>query len=250
MRLVVAAVALAVAVPSAAAFVDVVAAVKPGVVGITTVQTGRALAAQLSGTGFSVGDGHHVVTNFHVVAGDGNSPVALYVMIPGSGAPDRRSANVVLTDPTHDLALVHVDGPALPTLKLRRDPAMVPDGTSIAITGIPLGVALGLVPTTHRGIVSAQPTNVGALPRASLLDPALLRMGRFAVYQLDLVAFPGNSGSPLYRAENGEVIGVINSGFVKGTKEKALTEPTAITYAMPSIYIRDLLEKAKVAVGS
>lgn len=243
----VAATVLVSAAAQAADFVDIVARIKPGVVGITTVATTRALAAQLSGTGFAVGDGRHVITNFHVIATDGVNPVALFVLVPGESGAERRPAQVVGTDPLHDLALLHVDGAALPALRVRDAPSMVADGTDVAITGIPLGVALGLVPTTHRGIVSAAPSNVGALPRASMLDPALVRMGRFAVYQLDLIAFPGNSGSPLYRVDNGEVIGVINSGFVKATKEKALTEPTAITFAMPSIYVRELMARARVA---
>ena len=231
----------------AVAFPEIVARIKPSVVGITTVQTGRALAAQLSGTGFAVGDGHHVVTNFHVVSGDGTAPVALFVLVPGADTPERRAASVVGTDPVHDLALLRLNGAPLPTLKLRGQAGTVAEGTDVAITGFPIGVALGFVPTTHRGIISATPTNVGSMPRASMLDPALIRMGRFAVYQLDLIAFPGNSGSPLYRADTGEVIGVINSGFVKATKEKALTEPTAITFAMPSAYVLALMEKAGVA---
>ena len=228
-------------------FPEVVARVKQSVVGIATIQAGRALAAQLSGTGFVVGDGRHVVTNAHVVASDGAGPVALDVLVPEAGAPQRREAHVVLADPLHDLALLKIDGAPLPAARLRRDAGLVADGTDVAITGIPLGGALGLVPTTHRGIVSATPSNVGAMPRASLLDPALIRMDRFNVYQLDLIAFPGNSGSPLYRADNGEVIGVINSGFVKGTKEKALSTPTAITFAMPIAFLRAMLEKAGVA---
>ena len=231
----------------AAAFVDVVALMKASVVGITTIETGRSLAAQLSGTGFVVGDGRHVATNYHVVAGDGTAPTVLMVLLPRAGAPERRAARVVQSDPAHDLALLRIDGAALPAASLRRDPTLLPDGSEVAMTGIPLGVALGLVPTTHRGFVSATPENVGAMPRASLLDPALLRMGRFEVYQLDMIAFPGNSGSPLYRADTGEVIGIVNSGFVKKTKEKALTEPSAITFAMPVRYLRAMLERAGVA---
>lgn len=228
----------------AAPFVDVVARMKTSVVGITTIQTGRALAAQLTGTGFAVADGRHVVTNAHVVAGDGTAPVALIVLIPGRGAPERRGATVVSNDPLHDLALLRIEGAPLPTVKLRREPELVPDGTEVAITGMPIGVALGLVPTTHRGFVSATPSNVGAMPRAGMLDAAMIRTGRFEVYQLDMIAFPGNSGSPLYAADSGEIVGVINSGFIKKTKEKALTEPTAITFAMPVSFLRQMLEKA------
>ena len=238
------ALAFVAAVPAQAAdFPGVIARLKPSVVGITTVQTNRALAAQLSGTGFAVGDGRHIVTNFHVVKSDGTVPVSLIVLIPGPGAPERREAQVVGSDPLHDLAVLRIDGAPLKPVTLRDTDALVAEGTDVAITGFPIGVAFGLVPTTHRGIVAATPANVGAMPRANMLDPAIVRMARFEVYQLDMVAFPGNSGSPLYRVEDGEVIGVVNSGFVKGSKEKALTEPTSITYAMPARLIRVMLGK-------
>lgn len=64
------------------------------------------------------------------------------------------------------------------------------------------------------------------------------------MFQLDAVAYPGNSGSPLYDGETGEVIGVINAVFVKGAKENALKDPTGITYAIPSRYVRTLIEQA------
>ena len=43
------------------------------------------------------------------------------------------------------------------------------------------------------------------------------------MFQLDATAFPGQSGSPLYDGANGEVVGIINMVFVKGTKESALS---------------------------
>ena len=65
----------------------------------------------------------------------------------------------------------------------------------------------------------------------------------FDVYQLDVVAYPGNSGSPVYNIETGKVIGVVNSVFVKGTKESALERPSGISYAIPVKYVYDLLKK-------
>mgnify|MGYP006381527409 CR=1 FL=1 len=63
----------------------------------------------------------------------------------------------------------------------------------------------------------------------------------FEVYQLDAVAYPGNSGSPVYDVRTGRVVGVINSVLVKKTKEAALTDPSGITYAIPVRYVRALL---------
>jgi len=68
---------------------------------------------------------------------------------------------------------------------------------------------------------------------------------RYDVYQLDATAYPGNSGSPLYEAKTGDVIAILNSVAVKGTKEKALSEPSGISFAIPVVYIHDLLRKVK-----
>ena len=45
------------------------------------------------------------------------------------------------------------------------------------------------------------------------------------IIQLDAVAFPGNSGSPVYRIATGQVVGVINKVFVKGKKNTPLKNP-------------------------
>jgi S1-C subfamily serine protease len=83
---------------------------------------------------------------------------------------------------------------------------------------------------------------------ARKLDPALVRRlqaGAFPVFQLDATAYPGNSGSPLYDAATGEVVGVLNMVFVKGSKENALTNPSGISYAIPSRYLQGLIDAAR-----
>lgn len=89
-----------------------------------------------------------------------------------------------------------------------------------------------------------------AVPVASgrQLTPDMLKRlsDPFMVFQLDAVAYPGNSGSPLYAIETGRVIGVINSVYVKKTKESAISSPSGISYAIPVKHVRALLKKAKV----
>ena len=77
------------------------------------------------------------------------------------------------------------------------------------------------------------------------LSPAQLRAMRdpFNVFQLDAIAYPGNSGSPVYLAETGEVIGVVNSVFVKESREAVLERPSGISYAIPVRYLHALLEQ-------
>lgn len=68
-----------------------------------------------------------------------------------------------------------------------------------------------------------------------------LSEGPFEIYQLDAVAYPGNSGGPVFNADTGEVVGVINMVMVKGTRESALSNPTGLTYAVPVRFVRELL---------
>ena len=77
--------------------------------------------------------------------------------------------------------------------------------------------------------------------RSAELDSKVIRRlasGAFPVFQLDATAYPGNSGSPIYDPESGEVLGIVNMVFVKGTKETALTQPSGITYAVPSKHLK------------
>jgi S1-C subfamily serine protease len=70
----------------------------------------------------------------------------------------------------------------------------------------------------------------------------------FDIFQLDATAYPGNSGSPVYDPETGVVYAVLSSVFVKQSKEKLLSEPSGITYAIPIKYAEVLLRQATEAV--
>jgi S1-C subfamily serine protease len=61
---------------------------------------------------------------------------------------------------------------------------------------------------------------------------------------LDSTGYPGNSGGPLFLPETGEVIGVLNSGFIKTTKENKQVS-TGISYAIPINYVKELMELIK-----
>ena len=52
----------------------------------------------------------------------------------------------------------------------------------------------------------------------------------FDAFQLDAIAYPGNSGSP-HEPATGQVVGVINSVFVKESKGRYWRDPPAS--AMP-----------------
>lgn len=236
---------------SAASLVETVAVVRPAIVAVGSYRLRRAPPSHYLGTAFVIGDGRHCLTNAHVVAAvvddaEGEEGVLSIYARAGEGA-SRRAARVVGRDDDHDLALIAFDGPPLPTLRLG-DSRTVAEGEAVAITGFPIGMVLGLHPATHRGIVAAVvPITDPALSSRRLTGRRIRQLRHpFRIFQLDLTAYPGNSGSPLYRPADGAVIGVINAVFAKGGKESALTHPSGITYAIPIHLALELLKEAGI----
>lgn len=230
------------------------ARVKASVVAVGTFQRTRAPPFQFRGTGFAVTDGTTIVTNAHVLPGavDTAKLETLAILLParrgaGEEQTEVREARAVAVDPTLDLAVLKIDPPALPALKLREDDD-IREGQEIFLTGFPIGAVLGPFPVTHRGIVSAVTPIAIPQPRAGALNTRVIRKlasGAFPVFQLDATAYPGNSGSPVYDPESGDVLGIVNMVLVKATKEAALTDPSGITYAVPVRHVRQLLESLR-----
>jgi S1-C subfamily serine protease len=246
-RLCLAAMLVAASMPARGELADTIVRVKPAVVAVGTQQATRAPQHVFQGTGFVVGDGRQVVTNAHVLPRnpDPAQPERLVVLAQVDGRPRVLPARVERIDIAHDLALLTLDGPPLPSLPLG-DASRVREGMEVAFTGFPLGMALGLVPVTHRGIVSAITPVASRAGGARDLSPQTIERLRqpFFVFQLDATAYPGNSGSPLFDPRTGEVLGVLNSVLVKKSKEAALSDPSGISYVIPVNFIRDLLAGA------
>jgi S1-C subfamily serine protease len=224
-----------------------IAAVKNSIVGIGTFQKTRSPAIRFVGTGFVVGDGLSVVTNAHVVAGtlDTEKMEELGVVIGDGETITFRRAELLARDGEHDLAHLRLSGKPLPALQLG-DSSQASEGQDLAFTGFPLGMVLGLHHVTHRAMLSAiTPIVMPSLSSNKLDVRAITQLQRasFNIFQLDGTAYPGNSGSPVYDPETGAVIGVINMVFVKGLKENAISNPSGITYAVPSKFVRELLQK-------
>lgn len=235
---------------SAAGLADVVAATKPSVVAVGTFNPTASPRFGFRGTGFVVGSGNQVITNHHVLPGaeeiGGSGRLAIAVPNGADTLPEVRPATVQITDAAHDLALLLVEGPALPVLASGNG-TLPREGTDVALIGFPLGAGLGLAPVTHRGIVAAVVSIALPAPTSRQLDAKTalrLRQGPFQVLQLDATAYPGNSGSPLVDAASGELLGVINLVLTKATKESAISSPTGITYAVPASHVHELLRAA------
>jgi serine protease Do len=230
---------------------DVIARVKPSIVAIGTFQQLRNPQFAFRGTGFVVGDGSLVVTNAHVLPASVDSArrESLVVAVPppdGMTDVQARQARAIATDKEYDLVVLQIEGAPLPALPLA-ETVRVREGETFLFTGFPIGPVLGLIPATHRAMVSAlTPIVIPARSTRELSARAVTRLagGAYKVLQLDATAYPGNSGSPLYDEKRGEVVGIVNMVFVKGTKESALTQPSGISYAIPVQPLVDLLKRA------
>jgi len=238
---------------SAADLPGLIAAARPSVLPVGTFSATDSPRFGFRGTGFVVGDGTLVATNFHVLApgADTSEPGTgpqMMVMLGRSGEQSiGRRARVVATDRARDLALLRIEGPPLRPLELA-EAGSAREGQDIALMGFPIGGTLGFAPVTHRGIVASITTAALPAATASNLDPrALLRLreGNFELLQLDATAYPGNSGGPVFDAATGRVIGVVNMVLVKAGRESALSAPTGISYAVPVAALRALMAELR-----
>ena len=219
---------------------------KPSIVAVGTFERLRNPQFSFAGTGFAIGDGLRIATNDHVLPkvlnSERNETVAIAVR-DADGSTHIRPARKVAADSTHDLAVLEIQGAPLPALRLG-DSAKVREGEIYLFTGFPIGTVLGLHPVTHRTMIASLTPIAIPAARADQLDARTARRlasGTFQVFQLDGTAYPGNSGSPVYDPASGEVIGIVNSVFVKGTRESAISHPSGITYAIPVQPLKELV---------
>ena len=230
---------------------NTVSQIKPSIVGVGTVQSTRTPPNVFNGTGFVIADGRHVITNAHVIPEslDFTRHETLAIFVRKGDQVQGRRAKEKARDEEHDLCLLWIEGQPLPALKLG-DSATVREGELYAFTGFPIGMALGLYPVTHRGIVSAiTPIVIPTTSTRKLTAQLIERMRNpYKVFQLDATAYPGNSGSPLYELDTGLVVGVVNRVFVKESKENMLEKPSGISYAIPIHYARKLLKRVGVVL--
>jgi S1-C subfamily serine protease len=226
-----------------------IAKIKPAIVAIGTFQKTRRPPALFRGTGFVIGDGRLVATNAHVVPNkvdqDKNEFIAVFAA--NANGVEIRQATVVGEDRDYDMTILRIAGAPLAAMTLGNSDS-VREGESYAFTGYPIGMVLGLHAVTHQGIISAITPNV--IPQLSgqqLEKKTLARLiAPYDVFQLDATAYPGNSGSPLYHPDTGQVIGILNKVFIQESKETAIQKPSGISYAIPIKHLQELLKKIRV----
>jgi hypothetical protein len=118
--------------------VDLIAKTKPSVVIVGTISPTDSPRFNLRAAGFVVGDGTTVVTNAHVLpeapsSGTVVRQLAVRVADP-TGRVEVRAANLVSVDRNRDLAILRIEGPPLPALRLG-GAVYVAEGTEVAFIG-------------------------------------------------------------------------------------------------------------------
>lgn len=241
-------------------FVETVAKVRPTAVAIGSYHFRDTPSIRFFGSGFVVcapgadprAGSNLVVTNAHVVEAMRSKDKVedLRVFFPdatGARSVEGQVGRVIGQDTLHDVALIRFEGPPQGGLELELESAPR-QGMSVGVIGYPIGTALGLVPAAHRGVVSAVVPAVLPLPRGVQLTPELAEAIRrpYDLLQLDLVVFPGHSGSPVFDAGSGKVVGIINKTLAGRTREHLLEQPTGIAYAVPVRWIHELIVRNTV----
>ncbi|MFA7691860.1 MAG: trypsin-like serine protease [Candidatus Hydrogenedentes bacterium] len=136
-----------------------------------------------SGTGFFITDDGYILTNYHVASGEG-----VPVVVAEDHEP--RVAKIVATDEETDLALLKVDGTAVPVTFGSGETAQL--AQTVFTIGYPSPDIQGIAPKVTMGIISSL---------TGIMDDE-------KSYQIDAAVQPGNSGGPLF-SSTGEVMGVV-----------------------------------------
>lgn len=148
------------------------------------------------GSGFFISEEGHLITNYHVVEGQTNITVTLF--IPTGQGYERRElkrVRILAMHPLRDLALLQIDREELGAHEI--SPLVISSDRDVRVgeAVFAIGNPLGLERSVTQGIVSSTTRTIGHL--------------RFL--QTDASINPGNSGGPIFNAR-GEVVGVVCAG--------------------------------------
>ena len=138
------------------------------------------------GSGVIISQDGYIVTNNHVIENATKLKVKLY---------DGRTfdAKLIGTDPTTDVALIKVEGEALPTI-----PFGDSDALRLGEWVLAIGSPFDLQSTITAGIVSAKARHLGVIAEEFPIESFI---------QTDAVVNPGNSGGALVNTR-GELVGI------------------------------------------
>lgn len=165
--------------------------------------------AKSSGSGVILSSDGYIVTNHHVVEGEGTITVTL-----ANGK--KHSAEYIASDPQTDLAIIKIKATNLKAATLGSSEDIVLGAAVIAI-GNPLGYLAGTVTT---GIIGGIDRNI------------VIEGQKMTLIQTDAAVNPGNSGGGLFNID-GKLVGIVNAKSVG-------TNVSGLGYAIPINIVKDI----------
>ena len=143
-----------------------------------------------------------------------------------------------------DLAILSVECTGLQRFSVKLSDDAAPVGTEIATAGFsngswllaPNAIPERFGPVLQRGIVSGESPFEGTEPHSILID---------------VMVQGGASGSPVFRADNGDVIGVVNARHLDfrevtiNGQTVSIEQPTSFSHVVPVHFLRKLLSKSQ-----
>lgn len=232
--------------------IDVVQRFEPGLVYISTelqvaaqdpfgMMGGGTQVQRGVGSGFFVNDAGDILTNFHVVAGEGGggggaSRISIRVMNQDKAV----EARVIGYAPQYDLALIRAEG--LDPSLIRPIPLGDSDALKVGQKAIAMGAPFGLDFSVSEGIISstARQIPIGFSAGGEGITQKAI--------QTDAAINPGNSGGPLLNSA-GEVIGINTQILSPAGQASGVGQSAGVGFAIPINAARNLLPRLQAAKG-
>jgi S1-C subfamily serine protease len=191
-----------------------IAKVEPAVVEleVTTAQ------GQQIGSGVIIDTKGDIVTNYHIVNGEESIVAVLY-----NGSTEQ--AQLVGTNATDDLAVVHIQPFAHMTVVQIGDSSKLAVGQEVLAIGNPLGIT----ETATKGIVSALNRSVTESTGTTISN----------AIQTDAAVNPGNSGGALINLQ-GQLVGIPT---LTAVNTESNTAANGVSFAIPSNLVQTVVQQ-------
>jgi serine protease Do len=150
------------------------------------------------GSGFIINEDGFLLTNFHVIEGETQISVEVYLQKDGQLEPKTyKQVRIVALNKFEDMALLKIEDKDAP--KFKHVPLGSSDAMSVGERVFAIGSPLGLERTVTEGILSTKTREI----RGELYLQTTAQIN------------PGNSGGPLFNL-SGEVVGITNMKITSG----------------------------------
>ena len=168
------------------------------------------------GSGVLINADGYAITNAHVIQGETNLRVTVWLPLP-DGTLKRiviEDVEIVAVNNHIDLALLAISDSEL-VGRLTYAPLEAQESIEVGQIVFAIGNPLGLERTMSQGVISTTQRSFDGL----------------SYIQTDAAVNPGNSGGPLFNTR-GEVVGITNMGILFGE---------GLNFAIPARYLKDFL---------